>query len=184
MAEDITRLKSQIVFGDGTFANFKSVKEVEIEEEGVKEKYYEFVLFPTLKARIKWRIEKTAKFGFQDKGQYMGWFVKRYKKDYCRPLDLSPDSSVWLLSCDYEGNFIDLYGGEVEIWKEKNEYLRKQVRTLKAVINALAYDMAKKSTNPMGYLKKTSKDFKGILDDVSAPIIANQQQGGGEQGGG
>lgn len=179
MPEDRTKLKSQIVYADGTFAIFENLKEIEVETNGINEKYIEFILRPTLKARIKWGIKEISEFGFIDKGEYMGWYKKKYPRDWCRPLDLSPDSAVWILSCDYKGKYIDLYGGEVEIWKEKNQFLKKKIRVLTGIINGLAYEMAKKSTNPMAYLKKMGKDLRGVMDDIAPPIIAGQVPTGG-----
>ena len=182
MVEDRNKLKPYIDYGDGTHAIFRHIKEIIVTEAGgVEEPYYEFYLRPTIKARIKWNVKESDP-DFVNKGEWAGFYKVKYKKDYCECLDPSPDSAVWLLSCDYKGNFIDLYGGEKTMWLEKIKTLRKQNEVLRASKNSLAFEMTKMMKDPIGYMKKFGKHMKGLLDDVGAPYaIPPAPPGGGTQ---
>jgi len=180
MVEDKTKLKSYLIYADGTFAIFDSLNEIIIETNGIKETFIEFILRPTTKARIKHNISEKDS-SFMNTGQNAGWYRMKYKEKYCRQLDKNPLSSVWLLSCDYQGKFIDLYGGEQRKWIEKNRVMVSQNEALRAENISLSYENRKLATNTMTNLRHYTKQAKGFINDIGAPIVAKQEGG---QGGG
>lgn len=179
MVDDKTKLKSTIIYADGTFSHIEGPVEITVTDEllGSEEKYYEFYVRPTLKTRIKWKIKDNDP-DFINTGVYAGFYKKKYKKDYCQQLDVST-KPTWLLHCDYQGKFIDLFGGEKTIWLDKMKHLRKQNVVLRASINSLAFEMTKMMKDPIGYLKKYGKHVKTLLDDIGAPYAPPTPPGGG-----
>jgi hypothetical protein len=173
------KLRPHIVFGDGTFALFSTMRQIDVidEETKVKESFLEFFLRPTTKARLKWNVKETDE-DFINKGDWAGYYRKKYKKDYCQPLDLSPDSAVWLLSCDYKNNFIDIYNGKESLLLERINNLKKQRDLAKASANSLSFEMVKILKNPLSYMKKYGMHIKDLLDNVAGPIMPPPEGGG------
>lgn len=183
MPPEQENIKPQINFADGTYATFKRIEEITVKENGTEIEYNQYYLKPTPRTKIKWNITEKDE-NFINTGNFAGFWKKKYRKDLCKPLDLSPDTAVWLLFCDYQGNEIDLFKGQMKIWLDKLKTLRKQNQGLKASKASLGYEFTKMARDPIGYMKKYGKNVKQLLDDIGSPIIANQGQSRGEESGG
>jgi len=178
MAEE-EELMPYIMFGDGTFATFKRMNPVIVKEGNIEEDCYEFYLKPLAKLRRKWKISERDS-NFINMGALAGFYKCTYKKKWCAPLDLSPDSAVWLLSTDYKGrSFIDVSREKfLTMWQEKINNYTTQIASLRAQIASLTIEMIKMSRNPSLYMKKYGERVKEIVD-----LTAPQYIGGGTESG-
>ena len=124
---DKANLQANAVFADGGIALIDDIiTDEEVTENGITRIYNYFYLKPYTKIRIEHNVTERDE-GFQNSGKYMGFYKKRYLKDYCKPLSLSTRSQVWLLFTDWKGNsFIDVFGGEHRRLLDKLRQMQKE----------------------------------------------------------
>lgn len=175
MVDDKSKLKSIINYGDGTYAHFKHIDQnVEVQEKGGKKYYNVFKLLPTLKNRLKHNI-KDKDVGFIDKGDWSGFYEKRYLVDWCVILDASPDSQVWSITADYNGKYIDPFKGQHRLMMDKLNVVTKENEALRNAVASLTFELMQLGRNPAMYFKKLIGMGSEMLSN--APVVNVSKEG-------
>jgi len=181
---DKANLRAYAIFADGGIALIDDiVTDEEVTENDIKRIYNYFYLKPYTKISIEHNVTERDE-GFQNSGKYMGFYKRRFLKEWCKPLSLSIRSSVWFLFTDWKGNsFIDIFGGELRRLLDKLRQMQKEILGLRGQISSLQYENIKMSKDVLGYeLKKGEKMQKLIKASTIIVGGENKEQQGGEYG--
>ena len=178
---DKTKLKAYAIFSNGGISIIGDVlPDKEIMENDVKKVYNYFYLKPLTKLRIEEKITEKDE-GFQNTGHYLGFYKKKYLKEYCKPLSLSPRSAVWLLYSDWNGKFIDILGGEQIRLFDKLNRLKAENSGLRKAMAALRFEFIKMSKDPLQYQVKNSERISKIFKNYNIVVTSNPSDQSGEE---
>ncbi len=181
---DKANLRAYAIFADGGIALIDDIiSDEEVIENDIKRIYNYFYLKPYTKIRIEHNVTERDE-GFQNSGKYMGFYKKRYQKEWCKPLSLSTRSQVWFLFTDWKGiSFIDIFGGEQRRLLDKLRQMRKENIGLGKQISSLQYEFIKMSKNPMDYHLKNMERVQKILKTSTIVVGGENKEQGEEYGG-
>lgn len=184
---DKSNLVPYAVFADGGIALIDNIiTDVEIEVQEVKKLYNFFFLKPYTKIRIE-HHPKESDETFQNSGNHMGFWKRKYPKEWCKPLSLSTRSQVWLIFADWKGErFIDLFKGEHTRLLDKLKTYEKENSGLRKEKNSLQYEFIKMSRSPLEYSFKSQERIQKILKASTIMQVVGTEQNkhqGGEYGG-
>jgi len=164
---DEDAIKPQINYSDGTYAIFEDIiQDIPVKETNGETIQHEFILKPTPRTILKWSIDQDSP-DFIKSGQYAGWYRKRYLKEYCQQLDVSPKTAVWHLHCDWHGKPIDIFKGQITSWIEIMRTKDNEIKILKNLLAKIRYKFRKASKDSMGDLKKTIDDAGATLSGMT-----------------
>ena len=159
------------------------ITDVEIETQNIKKTYNFFYLKPYTKIRIEHNARDSDE-AYQQTGKYMGYWKKRYPKDWCKPLSLSTRSQVWLIFSDWKGEkFIDIFKGEQIRLMNKLKTYEKENSGLRKAFSSLQYEFIKMARNPLEYSLKSAERVQKILKTSTIVVSSEQNKQEAEYGG-
>ena len=174
MADDDEKIRAQVNYVDGTFAFIKDIiPNIPITENGITKMKHAFFLTPTPRTKKKWNLKQKKEQDFVEVGKYSGYYKKLYLAELCQILDPSP-KSVWLFHCDWHGIPIDIFKGQLTIWRNLLNSRETEIQSLTNDLKRLRYKMRMKSKNFIVEMQREANDYRKFADKIGGATIVSQ----------
>lgn len=152
-----------IMMGDGRLAVLINLKDVD--------EYWEFEMKPTDWMKYKYQIEEA------NLNQDTLTIKKKFPKDLCVPLDLSPKSSCWLILCNWDGtdkeSLIDKFNRQL---LEINRALKKENGVFRALLLRQFFAIDKAVKFPSESRKLLMDEIQETKKAISTPKEEPRQE--------